>query len=141
MLILLFCIFSNFQTIYFSNKAFPALQIRFRRKLLKKGKKRYHTYNSNKLENCPLSKASDLHFVFYIYFRNHTKKKKHLKRPFSSHEESTRQHGVLKLTNSKGNKSLPKFCKLNLIRLCHVYILLKSKTVQHSKLGFYLFCY
>ena len=36
MLILLFFIFSNCQTIYISNKAFPSLQVRFKRKLLKK---------------------------------------------------------------------------------------------------------
>ena len=39
--------------------------------------------------------------------------------PFSSHEELTRQYGVLKLTNIMGNKSIPKFCKLNLISLCY----------------------
>ena len=111
---MLFFIFSNFQTIYFLAKVFPALQVRFRRKLLKKGKKYLiHTTQIN-WKTVP-HLVSILHF--YIYFKNY--KKIHLKRlPFSSFEELTRKHGVLKLTNIMGNKSIPKFSKLNPMSVC-----------------------
>ena len=118
MLILLFFIFSNSQTIYRKLKKIPALQVRFKRKLLKKLKKKKHTSSSNKLENCLPAKVSILYF--YIFFRNY-KKKIHLKRiPFSNYEELPCKHGVLKLTNIMGNKSIPRFCKLNPISACQV---------------------
>ena len=121
MLILLFFIFSNFQTIYFSTKAFPALQVRFKRKLLKKGgEKIIHTIQIN-WKTVPHQKFPVSILKFYIYFRNYNKKQQQtFKRlSFSSYEKLPRKHSVWRLINIMGNKSMPKFCKLNQISLCH----------------------
>ena len=65
-----FVVFSSFPIFKLfikKSKAFRALQVRFKRKLLKKGEKK-HTYNSNKLENCLPAKVAGLHFAFLHLF-------------------------------------------------------------------------
>ena len=55
-------------------------------------------------------------FCIDFYFRNYKKKRL----PFSNYEELPCKHGVLKLTNIMGNKSIPKLCKLNPIPVWQV---------------------
>ena len=67
--------FSNFQTIYFLTKAFPAFQVRFRRKLLKKGQTDLiHTTQIN-WKTVPYQKFPESNLHFYIFFKNYKKKK------------------------------------------------------------------
>ena len=92
MFILLFFIFSNFKTIYFSTKSISSIASSVEKKTAEERKNRSNTFNSNKLENCPPSTVSGVHFAFLhlAYFRNY--KQIHLKRlPISSQEELTSQ--------------------------------------------------
>ena len=108
---MLFFIFSNFQTIYFSAKVFLALQVRLKRKLLKKSQQipiptthlKWKTANHQHFPGTILN--------FYGYFRNYKKNTfKGTALLLSTGIDAPNQ--VLKLTKIMGNKYIPKVLKI-----------------------------